>query len=71
LWGKSVAIYNPKAEKGYDIIKEATALVSFEVMSVEGDEITINATYVPSEKDWDDFTSRKRPRWWSKSQIDL
>ncbi|MDR2352014.1 MAG: hypothetical protein LBF22_02425 [Deltaproteobacteria bacterium] len=59
LWGKSVAIYDPKAEKGYDIIKEATTLESFEVMSVEGDKITINVTYVPSEKDWDDFDKQK------------
>jgi hypothetical protein len=55
MWGTSAALYDPAEEKGYILLKGATAKENFSVMGADNSGITINVTSVKSEKDWEDI----------------
>jgi hypothetical protein len=59
MWGTSAAIYEPAEEKGYVVLKGATAKENFSVLGADENGIIINATSVDSEKDWEDTDKHK------------
>ncbi|MDR1481889.1 MAG: hypothetical protein LBI74_04625 [Synergistaceae bacterium] len=65
MWGISAALYEPAEEKGYVVLKGATAKENFSVTGAGESEITVNVTSVKSEKDWEDIEK------WNDSEITL
>jgi hypothetical protein len=59
LWGTSAAMYEPAADSGYVVMKQATATESFNVSSADEDGVIINVYSVKTEKDWEDIDKQE------------
>jgi hypothetical protein len=54
IWGTSAAIYAPGTEKGFVVLKGASAKENFFVTGADENGIVINTVSVESEDDWND-----------------
>jgi hypothetical protein len=59
IWGTSAAIYAPGTDKGYVVLKSASAKEDFSVTGADENGIVINAVSVDSENDWKDTAKWK------------